>query len=660
MRDSILRKGPGFRRAVLIFLIAAIPLLFLRTESDPFNVPKFTLLLVGIAAVAAVRFVEILQGAEVESLKKLWVPALAIAGPLTVAWIFSPYRDFALMGRQGRLQGLLPYLAVVILGILIADAFQGRPRPLLWALAISGYASGLYSLIQVIQADPYSWLLFGGKTTTAISTLGNPNFTGGFLAMVLPVSIVLWVTTPKHRKPLGFLVAAVAVGWVFANSQGGWLAGIAGLGVIFGALAAEKYRHGRGLGYLVAAGMAFISIGIVIAGVLGIDKVPATATSRGYWWKAAIRMAETSPIVGKGPNAFSVEGVQFRDEKEAVLTGYTFPDDPHSVPMSFLTAGGLLGLAGFVVMGVWAVRRGMAFPIWNLEAAAFLAIVVAYLVQALVTIDELSLRTTLWTGIAGLAVIVPGDKRAKAKDRDQRPAKTRKAPASRPLKAWPASVLATGVALLVAWWAFGFLIADARVNSAVQSIQAGDLAGGRAEFAQALDFRDDPLYRRQLAGSLAALATKTGTPELFAQADRAYDEFSDWPDVQVIVQHARLLRTWANLDPISPDRELLDGARDLFLHALDLDPRNPVIRIELSDLLVALDEPDEAVVVLEPSIPIIRSIGKRASEFWGALALARANAGDEAGARSAAELALRFDPGDTRAKRALALLESGP
>jgi O-antigen ligase len=654
VRDLIIEKGPPFRRAVLLGLVGAVPLLFLRTENDPFNVPKFAFLAIGVAIAAASRGIELLQGVSAQGLKRLWIPATAVAAPLLLAWSFSPYRAFALFGRQGRLQGLIPYLIVVLFGVLLADAFRDRPRPLLWAIAISGYASGAYSLIQFLQADPYGWLLFGGKSSSAVSTLGNPNFTGGFLAMVLPVSVVLWVTTPKHRKPLGFLIAAVFGGWVFANSQGGWLAGVAGLGVVAGTIVAKNSPRARWLGLGVAVGMAAIAVGVVVAGLLGVDRVPATATSRGYWWQAATRMAMDSPVVGKGPNTFSVEGVHYRDERESVISGYTFPDDPHSIPFAYLANAGALGLIGFAVMAIWGIKRGLSFPVANLEAAAFLGVVVAYLVQALVTIDELTLRTTFWTGLAGLAVTMPiaKSKGATKTGAPERARKRARARTARPVRLWPVAIVIGLAAVSAVWWSVQFVIADARVNAAAKFLEEGRLDEGVGEFDKAFDFRDDVFYRRIYASSLANLADKTQDPRLFELADGAFDSFARWPDVQVIVQHARLMQLWSALDP-TRGVEWVALLRD----AMAIDPANPVIRIELSDALIAAGEPSEAVTVLEPSIPIVSTLTDSSSEFWGALALARAKDGDEAGARDALELALLYDPSDLRALEAQQLLD---
>jgi tetratricopeptide (TPR) repeat protein len=296
----------------------------------------------------------------------------------------------------------------------------------------------------------------------------------------------------------------------------------------------------------------------------------------------------------------------------------------------------------------------MSFPASNLEAAAFLGVVVAYLVQSFVSIDELTLRTTLWTGLAGLAVVVPATKAGKKKSVSpaSRSARRSRTAPTRPLRLWPAVVAVGALALLTISWPIRFVAADARVNWGSQLLSNGLTSEGISQFEGALDFRDDVSYRVLLAGTLANQAVKTGSQELFEEADRAYRGLADWPDVQVVVAHARLLRGWSEIEPAH-----LSEAIAMFRTAMELDERNPFIRIELSDLLVGTGKADEALSILEPFIGEFRRFDEESSDLWGAIALARIEEGDEAGAREAVALALQDDPDDPRAHAALELLK---
>ncbi|HYI44362.1 MAG TPA: O-antigen ligase family protein [Actinomycetota bacterium] len=653
MGGYVMEKGPVIRRGILLGLVGALPLLFLRPALDPFNVPKFAVLVFGLSIVLAIRVLELLQGADRSGLTRLIVPAGALIGPLLIAWLLAPYKAFELFGRQGRLQGLIPYAIVVLFGILLADAFGDSPRPIMWAFVLAGAGVASYSLIQYLQADPFGWILERRQTLSAVSTLGNPNFTGGFLGMVLPVAMVLWVITPKHRKPLGFLTIAVTGALIFTGSQGGWAAGLAGASIVAGFLARERIPRARLLGILGAVGVTVVTVGVVILGQLGVEQIPPTAAARGYWWRAAGEMSLQSPVIGRGPSAFAVEGVKYRVLEEAVKTGYTFPDDPHSVPFAFLAAAGILGAAGFIFVVAWGIRQGLAVPDEDLIGGAFLGLVVAYAVQSLVSIDEVMLRTSLWIGLAGLVCARVSFATSAKKRPEKTPKKAarngRRSNAPRTKLRWAPAVAPLVLFVAAAgWWSFSFLSADIAMHEGVEAFGEDDVKAGREHMEEAISFRFETGYQRTLAGNLARVAADTKDPEMFEAADKEFSALDGWPDVATVVQHARLMRDWSEIDP---NREA--DVMPLYRRALEIDPRNPILRLEVSEVLVLLEDPEGAEDLLEP---VTDEVGPHLPAFWGMLALARAQTGDETGAQQAIEQALRLDPEEARALQARELI----
>ena len=650
MGSFVLEKGPVVRRVILLGLVGVLPLLFFRGAMDPFNVPKFSVLVFAVALVAAIKIFELLQGADPSPLGRLWIPAVALIGPLLLAWIASPYKEFALFGRQGRLQGLIPYLIVVLFGILLADAFTDSPRPIMWAFALAGGGVGAYSLIQYLQADPFGWVLDQERTLTAVSTLGNPNFTGGFLGMTLPLAVCLWLLTPRHRKPLGFMILVIVGALVFTSSQGGWAAAAAGVCIFGGFLLARRTRNGRRWGYLAAGLVVLVTVGVVVAGQLGVPGIPGTATARGNWWRAALAMSVESPVVGRGPSGFAVDGIRYRVLHEAVVAAYTFPDDPHSVPLAFLAAAGIIGLAGFGVVVWWALREGSRLRDDDLEGAAFFALIVAYGTQALVSIDEVILRMSLWIGLAGLVsarLAVRAEKKPAKKQ--TRAAKPSRSPHKRqPLRWAPALLPLAALVVFAGWWSGAFLVADVHQHEGLEAFGNQDVAAGADHMQKSTEFRFEPGYQRTFALQLTEAAVASNDEELFEAADAEYRELSGWPDVGAYVQRARLMQAWALIDPSKKDMVL-----DLYRQAIAIDDRNPTLLVEVAAAYLSADEPDEAVALLEP---VRHAIGERMPEYWGTLSLALAQNGDERSARIALERALDLDPENSQAIEARDLL----
>jgi hypothetical protein len=664
--ETMLEKAPTVRRWTLLVLIAGVPLIFLRTENDPFNVPKLALLVVCTTIALGVRVAEAIAGAPSQGLRRLWIPSAAIGVPLFIAWAFSPYKSFAIWGEYARFQGLLPYLLVIIAGVLIADAFAGRTREVAWALLAAGAVMGAYSILQVAGADPYDWALEGSTTTSAISTVGNSNFTGGFLGMILPVAVSLWVVELRLRHRIWKLGALVAAGWILSFSEGGWMAGLAGLALVGGTIFSVRWARSRVVGGVLAGGIAAAVVGIVIAGIVMSDSsaIPQAARVRGGWWKAAAGMAAESPIVGRGPNTFFLEGIQHRTARDAAELGFDFTDDPHSVPFAFLTGAGALGVIGLAIAVAWVVGTGVGIPQENVLASGFLAASIAYLVQALISIDELTLRLGFWISIGTLAAAlapvpkqVPvGGRRGKKKKKSSSKARRAPRPVVAPGRALPAllaGVLLGGSGVV---WSVRLLVADHDVVAARTLFASDRPDEGREKFESALRFRDDVRLRSIYAFNLGNAALMNQDERFFEDAKRVYAEVTRYPLPGAYRDLGRFLYEWAGLHDGDPAVET--QSYEAYITGVEIDPRNPVLRAEATDPMLRLGKEKEALELLRPAIDALALLrpdfvlGPPHAEVWGALAQARFLDGDVAGAKEAVLRAQAIDYNEERAKRA--------
>lgn len=635
-----LTRAPEMRRRALLVLIGLMPLVFLRTTNSAFGVPKLTLLLLVVPALAALRTAEVLQGSEFTGFRRLGFPAAALAGALTLAWVFSPYRAWALWGDYDRFLGLIPYLLTMMLGILVADAFEDL-TPVAWLLTGAGVIASVYGIVQFLGLDPLNWNFESYDNTTAASTLGNPNFTGGFLAMCLPVALALWFRVPQRRRELGIVGAALALGWIATDSQGGWAAGIAGLAVTGGVMAATRWRLARVAGVVAAGAIALILVGVVVAGALLNDsRVPSAARSRGWLWQAAVGMAASSPLVGRGPHAYAIESTQHRTIEHAFTQGFNYADDPHSLPLNLAASAGVLGVLAFLVIVWWLMRTGFDVATDDPLSAGFFGAGVAYLVQSLISIETVPLRATFWVVLGALAAGV-----ASFGQKKPRPRKTsrKRSKAPQTIKALPAvaGLLVLGLASIV--WSIGFLLSDARFAQANALYRDGD--GGAAEeaYRDAIGFHGEVQYRRVYGtamGNLAIDIARSGDLELakdlFGRADEALSFTDDIPIVAAMDDRARLLQRWGGVTDTETQ------ALEIYERAIELDRYNPLLRVVTANVLLSAARPADALKVLEPVLSFIERVPADLRDnvhpaFWEMLGDVREELGDLEGAREARE-----------------------
>src|SRR4051794_30527087 len=120
MNPSLIARIERYRVYVLVFIVVALPLVLWPPGADPFNVPKLALLFAGAAAAIGLSCVIWLERGSWRGATALAVPAGAFSSGLLIAWIFSAYRGWSLLGEYARFQGLLPYLASIVLGVAVA------------------------------------------------------------------------------------------------------------------------------------------------------------------------------------------------------------------------------------------------------------------------------------------------------------------------------------------------------------------------------------------------------------------------------------------------------------------------------------------------------------------------------------------------------------
>ena len=653
MRATILQSGPSVRRWILLALVVLFPILVWRGANDQVNVPKLGVLMLGVALVAGVRVVELMQGGPVSSLRRLLVPAAAIVVPLAIGWVFSPFRSYALFGFYSRWQGLIPYAVIALFGILLADAFGGRARQIAWALVTSAALVGAYALIQRFGLDPLDWVRPGGDPNEAVTTLGNPNFTGGFLGIIVPIAFGLSLTETERRPWAIVLSLLVMAGLIVSFSQGGWGAALAGSAIVGGFWFLPRWRQSLKVASAIVALVAALAIGLVLMSAIGVGRslVPGTAYIRGEAWSAAAAMTMEHPLVGRGPNAFAIEGVQFRSESNGTRAGYNFPDDPHSVLLSLTASAGILGGLGFLVFLWWILSQARGLQDPPLLAVAFFGAVVAYVIQSLVSIDEVALRATLWTSLAGfVSATATRDPDPVAGMSKKERARARTEGLRQPLGA----ALAVLLSLAAVWWSANLVIADTRVWQGRLLAASGAVGEARAEFATARGFRDDFEYRVVEGSSLAhaALASETPDQQSYTRALQRFDFLDDFPHVLYLLQKAESLDLGT---PFSPSFDA--DALEVYERMTAIDPLNPMIQAGAAEILIELGRAGEAIDRLEPWADKVDPI--RRPYLFAVLALAYAADEDATAARETLDLLDDEGASLPHAQRALELVEGG-
>jgi O-antigen ligase len=264
------------------------------------------------------------------------VSLLLIIQMLIVAILSSAPFEQEFFGRTGRGLGIATYCSVlvVLLYISMYTNFSDSGFILKW-LGIAGLISSLYAIMQRQGLDIMNW---NSRTNGIIGTLGNPNFQSSFTAMALiPMIIYIWNRYSKIKYILSLICAFVFLQTLYyTQSTQGYITLTAAI-LVF-SLVYYWYRN-KAFFYLILSS-GIISTSIAIAGM--INKGPladllykVSVQSRGDFWRAAFRTANSNPIFGTGVDSFGDSFLIYRDRAKIEMT-----DNAHNYFLEFAATGG--------------------------------------------------------------------------------------------------------------------------------------------------------------------------------------------------------------------------------------------------------------------------------------------------------------------------------
>ena len=420
------------RRAVVLLLLVAVPLVFDTSVTPTFALPKFTVAAVGAALALTLAVAEWLRRrSPVPWRTGLTGPVLLVVGWAAVSAAASSDRATSVFGARESINGLATVVVFAVVFWTVAGTFAGAShlKLALWALWYGGGTGVLlYGALQLHgEWDPIPWVPIE-NVGVIWSTLGNPNDLGGFLAIILPVGLVLLVLArhPVARAVTACMIVLLVVELVVTTSRGAALAAAAAVVAVVGSLRHEERRRASLRPVLVVT-LLGASLGAATLFAVSdrtargpgdlLETGEGTTTSlRAELWGTAWRMAVEHPLVGVGPEGFGRAFDASRSDEFVALYGpELLATDAHNVVLTRLAEQGFPGgiaLVALVGSGFWlllsAGRRLAGSPSTEATYLVLVAVaagLVAYVVQATFNRHDIALDFCFWV-LLGLACAV--------------------------------------------------------------------------------------------------------------------------------------------------------------------------------------------------------------------------------------------------------------
>lgn len=432
--------------AVLLVLAGAVPIVFDPHTADVFNLPRYTLVVVGALALAGLAAVRAVHERRAPTWRVgLQWPIAAVVVWAVVATLASRDVNVSLLGNYGSYDGLYAKLAFATIALSAAGIAGALVTRVLRALAFAGGGVVvLYGLIQLHDTElgGHLWDFVRWHDTSfsnqIFATFGNPNHLAGYLSIILPTIVVLGLQARRRWLQVAAVVFGLATLLEILRSaaRGAWVAVIASAVVLLLAVLPELRRRPAlsfgalgGLLVVVAAGMAALGHKLLHVPLSSLFQSGGTSPveQRFQIWQQAVHMAANRPATGMGPDTFALVYPQYQSAAWVKGLGPNYiVNGAHDLFMNLLADQGWLGLILFLVLlafvglrsvGAWRrlrqVERSETAGVdatgrarrERLVLAAIVAGIVAYVVQAMFNVQQIGLSFCFWLLVGLLAAV---------------------------------------------------------------------------------------------------------------------------------------------------------------------------------------------------------------------------------------------------------------
>lgn len=231
-----------------------------------------------------------------------------------VSVLFSSHKAFAF-------EGLFMFLSYVVLYYAVIDISRNRvlERQLVYVIIGTAFFIALIGILKRVDMNPFSWWIYpemgNYKSDYLAGVYVNPNHLAGFLEMVIPMTMVLFITrfrSLEQKFILASIVLVLFIAQAFTLSKGGWVSTIGAMVFLSLILAMSRQLGQKRLVTIIAVCAA---VGITVLAATPVVETVSTVTqahpedtldNRLRIWQGASQLARENLILGTGPNTFAI------------------------------------------------------------------------------------------------------------------------------------------------------------------------------------------------------------------------------------------------------------------------------------------------------------------------------------------------------------------
>ena len=413
-QSIVVEKDKSFGIYLSAGIASLVTLWFQTKTQDPFNVPKFSLLIL----VAPFTLYVLSAKSRMKDFTMETRVTLVALGLFLTAFLMASLSSGnfyqSMVGLYQRNLGFLTYLSFAFLFICTCLTLNHKNvNKLLIVFISTGTVETLYGVIQHLGADPFNWK---NPYSPILGTFGNPNFQSAFLGITSAAALGLALTANWSVRSLLSLqiLCSLFLIQVSNSSQGFMSFGVAAT-VIF--LSFLRLNHPKF--FLPGSGLSIVVFGIAILGIL--NKGPASflyqasISARGDYWRAAMAMLKDEPLNGVGIERYGDYFGNFRDLQQVRGRSFaTYSDNAHNTFLHFAATGGLFLALTYIflvaLVVVFSFRKlRKSEGVQSLQISIMLGTFLAFNAISLISPENVGFTVWAWVfagGLIGLSTLV--------------------------------------------------------------------------------------------------------------------------------------------------------------------------------------------------------------------------------------------------------------
>lgn len=331
--------------------------------------------------------------------------------------IFSLDLVRSIWGIPRREEGLFAIIVYIFLFIIVNKKYKFSNNHVIFFL-ISASIVALYGIAQYLGYDPiprnYINMYWKGR---AFSTMGNPNFLGSYLTLVLPIGVFSYV----YSKKVGYLVASGIIYFCLlcTMTRSAWLGSLVSFFILIYytykrkysykhiaiiilsfaliTLLFDFYSHGAVFGRFFSI---YKDIGKVITQSSGYENAGA---NRIFIWKRVIELIKKRPLFGYGLETLDIVFTEaYRDEIIAFCKRLIIFDKAHNEYLHIAVSTGIPSLIVYLTFVGSILYKAFKNVKNNPLIIPLLCSIIGYLVQAFFNISVVSVAYIYWMFLGAL------------------------------------------------------------------------------------------------------------------------------------------------------------------------------------------------------------------------------------------------------------------